>query len=92
MSIEIVAGLVVLALGVFAILQKMVVHYVKKSEHQRIHRWLEAEARKVGEDVVNILGGALPSDDELLADIRPDGMPEPGDSAEASGVSDVDEG
>ena len=43
------------------------IYYARKAEREKIHRWLEAHAREVSEDVNEILGQPLGSDAELLA-------------------------
>jgi hypothetical protein len=78
-GIELVGGLVAVALAIFATLETLLVHYVKKSEREKIHRWLETRAREVTEDVADALAEPLGTDAELLADVRPPGMPDPDD-------------
>lgn len=67
-----VAGAVVLLLAAFW----ATVYFARKSEREKIHRYLEESAREASEEVNDILGEPLGTDAELLAALRPDGMPE----------------
>ncbi len=52
------------------------VSYARAYEREKIHRWLEAHAREVSENVAEVLGEPLGTDAELLARVRPDSLPE----------------
>jgi hypothetical protein len=75
-QIAVPLAIALVAIGIFGILQAMVVKYVRKYEHEVVHRYLEAEARKVSEDVADIMAESDGTDAELADSIRPAGMPE----------------
>lgn len=58
----------------FGVLLWLVIKYAKRSKEQEIHRWLEEEARKVNEDVADIMAQPVGTDDEFLAATQPDSV------------------
>jgi hypothetical protein len=76
MSIEVVGVAGAVALAVFGVLLTLAVRYAKKSERERIQRWLAERAQGVSDAVVDELSQAPVGDAEFLDSIRPDGVPE----------------
>lgn len=76
MGIEVIGVIVAGAVVVLLTLYFTSIHYAKKAVKEEIHRYLEEHAREVGENVTDIMGEPLGTDDELLARLKPDGMPE----------------
>jgi hypothetical protein len=73
-SLQIVAGVAAVALAVFGVLLGLAMYFARKSERERIHRWLAERSVEVMEDVEEIIGEPLGSDAELLSDIRANRM------------------
>jgi hypothetical protein len=78
-GIEVIAAIVGGAVIVLLTIHFTSVHYAKKSAVEEFRRNLEEYARKTSEEVTDVLGSPLGTDDELLAKLKPAGMPETGD-------------